>query len=303
MKKTLLFIFLILASGLANAQVWAPAGATWHYSWAAWATDGYVKVQYVADSIVGGKSCKVLQVDIHTYNYTSHTYYNSPPKYEYTYLENNIVYYYRYGQFFKLYDFNALTGDSWVVANEDPIVACDSLGSVVVDSTGTTTINSYPLKYLRTSPGQNSQLGFSDRVIERIGGMVYMFPEPECVVDLPGAAGLRCYYDDQFGLYKPSGFPPACDYITGIDEYSMERTTVKIYPNPASSFIITEINFPLKGSVSMELSDVSGNRIRLIETSDVISKINIEDLKPGIYLVRVTDQSGFSWNSKIIKTD
>jgi len=133
MKKILLFVLLMLTTLANKAQVWAPSGATWHYDWIEMAVDGYAAIQYINDSTVGGKVCKVLRIERHTYNWITHTYSNSVLGYEYTYLENNIVYYYRYGQFFKLYDFSANAGNSWEVAGWEQGSPCDSTGSIVVD--------------------------------------------------------------------------------------------------------------------------------------------------------------------------
>jgi len=286
MKTILLSFSLLFGSLLIRAQVWAPPGAVWHYDWVEWATDGYARVQYINDSMVGGKLCKVLKIEKHTYNWLSHTYSNGILGYEYTYLENNIVYYYRYGQFFKLYDFNSSAGDSWEVAGWDQDNPCDSTGTIVVDSTGITNINSFSLKYLRVSPGQNSEWEFYDKIIERIGCLGYMFPGPNCAIDIPGPGMLRCYYDDEFGLYQRTGYPPACDYITGLDTKYQESNLVKIYPVPASSNITIEINSHINGNMLIEITDILGNRIKHIETNKAKLILDIEDLKAGIYFIR-----------------
>ncbi len=291
--KTFYLVLVFLMQGLiSNAQAWAPPGATWYYDWVEMAVDGYAQIRYVNDSVVGGKLCKILQVEQHTFDWTTQTFTDAVIGHEYTYLENNIVYYYRYGQFFKLYDFNSAAGSTWTVAGWEQNNPCDSLGSIVVDSTGTTIINSLPLKYLKVSPGSNSEWEFMDMIIERIGSLGYMFPGPNCVVDIPGPGQLRCYYDENFGLYRRSGFPPNCDFIIGVNDISKENNWLKIYPVPASTVITVEINKPINGKTVIQISDISGSILKNIETVELKLEININDLQTGIYFVKIVSEDG-----------
>jgi len=301
MKTFLLSLLLIISSSLIQAQVWAPSGATWHYDWASMWYSGYVKIHYTGDTVVDGKSCKILQKERFTYDWVNHIYSNMVIGNEFTYLENNIVYYYRNGQFFKLYDFNAVTNNSWEVVGWDSTQLCWDTAMVVVDSTGFTMINSIPLKYLKVSPGPDSYWAFSsDTIIERIGSLGYMFPEPTCVVDLFEGGPLRCYHDDSFGLYE-RGLAPACDYITGLTDNHQERNFFSVYPVPATSSITLEFTKPIKGKCLIEIFDIFGNSMKKITTTKVKLIISVEDLKSGIYFISVTDQSGFNLKQKIIK--
>ena len=301
MKTNFLFFLCLFAILSTEAQVWAPSGATWHYDWASMWYSGYVKVNYTGDTIVDGKSCKILKKERFTYDWVNHIYSNNVIGYEYTYLENNIVYYYRYGKFFKLYDFNSVTNDSWKVAGWDSSHPCGDTAIVVVDTIGLTMLNSFSLKYLTVSPNQNATWAFSsDTIIERIGSLGYMFPEPICVVDLYEGGALRCYYDDSFGLFE-RGSAPACDYITGVEDYHQERNFFNVYPVPATSIITLEFTKHIIGKTMIEIFDILGNRMKAITTDKIKLIIDIEDLKSGIYFISVTDQIGFSMKQKIIK--
>ena len=301
MKTVLISALFLIFSCSIKAQVWAPSGATWHYDWVEMATDGYAKVQYVFDSIVGGHLCKVLKIEKHTYNWITQNYDNSIIGYEYTYLDNSIVYYYRYDQFFKLYDFNSISGSSWEVAGWNQSNPCDSTGSIIVDSAGMTTINSFQLTFLKVSPGPNSEWEYMDKIIERIGCMGYMFPVPNCVVDIPGPGQLRCYYDNEFGLYQRPGFPSSCDYITGVEKIHPVSSHFKIYPIPTVSTITFEMNRQVEGEIFIDFFDILGNKIKEIETNKMKLVIDISNFDEGVYFVTVTNQSGFIWRQKIIK--
>ena len=303
MKTIFLFLSLVFVSTISMAQVWAPAGATWHYDYVNFWVTGYVEIQYSADTIITGKTCKILTKKLHSYDFIQHTYSTSLIGYEYTYEENNIVYYYRYGQFFKLYDFNAMPGGSWVIAGWNSPQPCDSMAVVDVDSTGLTTINSDSLKVLKISPEQNATWAFSsDSILERIGSLGYMFPEPTCVVDLFEGGSLRCYYDNSFGLYE-RGAAPNCEYITGTDNIIPEKEIAKVYPLPATTSMTIELSKQPKGNVHIELLDLTGNRIRTIETDNTKVEIYLGDLRAGIYFILVRDQGDLVWTRKIIKLD
>jgi len=286
-------------SSLVMAQAWAPPGAVWYYDWVSMWNSGYVKIQYTGDTMVNGRSCKILQKERHWFDWLDSTYHTDHFGFEYTYLENNVVYNYRNGQFYTLYDFNANAGDSWIVAGWNNS-APDSTGVVDVDSTGITNINSFSLKVVNLSPALNSCWALNGRAIERIGSMGYMFPEPNCVVDLYEGGPLRCYYDSTFGLYEP-GSAPACDYIVGMDNLSMDNRDISIYPNPANSMITIEYNRPVQGWMSIEISDLFGKKMKNIETGKAKLTIDVKDLLNGVYFISIRDKSGMICRRKIIK--
>ncbi|MEI6899259.1 MAG: T9SS type A sorting domain-containing protein [Bacteroidota bacterium] len=302
MRTTLFSILFFLGVHFIQAQVWAPTGATWHYDYAQMWVNGYVKIQYTGDTTIAGKVCKILKKELYTYNYMSNTYSSGVLGYEYTYMENSVVYYRRFGNFFKLYDFNATASNTWTVAGWDPPV-CDSTGTLVVDSTGMTSINGFSLKTLYTSQAPNNYWGFgSYEVIERIGSLGYMFPEPTCVVDISEGGPLRCYYDNTFGLYQRAGFPPACDYITGIDPVQSRDQMVKTYPIPTSSSITIDFSTMRKEIRNIELSDLLGNRLKMMHTEKQKVVMNVVDLKDGIYFIKISNDSGESQVRKIFKS-
>lgn len=187
------FILLFLNS---SAQIWSPPGATWYYSYSSNLKEGYVEIKYIGDTIILGKGAKILQKKRYTYNFPG-VYDTTLIGYEYTLIENNIVYYFRFGQFYKLYDFNSFAGDKWVVAGYGLNGLCDTLQEIKVDSIGLTNINGFNLKYQRI----NTKLtvwSLGSKLIERIGCIdSYMFPElNQCIVDLNEGGPLRCYYGE-----------------------------------------------------------------------------------------------------------
>ncbi|MEI7982210.1 MAG: T9SS type A sorting domain-containing protein [Bacteroidota bacterium] len=303
MKKLPLSLLLFFVSSMVMAQVWAPSGATWYYEWRAMWYSGYVKITYTGDTIIDAKTTKIFKKELFTYDWENHLYSNGIIGRDYTFMENDIVYYYRNGQFFKLYDFNAEPGDSWKVAGWESSHPCSDTAWVVTMGAGFATINSVVLKYLKVAPGHNAAWAFSaDTIIGRIGSLGYMFPEPVCVVDLYEGGALRCYYDDDFGLFK-RGSDPSCDFITGWEDDRKSGDHLKIYPVPAISDITLEFPGPVDDEKMIEIFDLLGNRITVISTSQEKLTIDIEDLATGIYFLSVTDKRGFNLKGKIIKNE
>jgi len=150
------------------------------------------------------------------------------------------------------------------------------------------------------SPGQNSQWEFYAKILERIGSLGYMFPGPNCLTDIAGPGMLRCYYDNEFGLYKRSGFPPTCDYITGIAD-DLRKNDVKIYPVPTSSTLTIEVTELYKGDLRIEISNSLGCSLRSFYTDKLKSVINLEDLTEGLYFITISNHNGYRWSQKIIK--
>jgi hypothetical protein len=66
--------------------------------------------------------------------------------------------------------------------------------------------------------------------------------------------------------------------------YNMEETTVFIYPNPANGF--SRVILPSGvGVVDMSLHDASGKEVR--RWNSVVNQLLIEDLSPGIFMLRI----------------
>jgi hypothetical protein len=273
MKKIFLSFLLIFTSLFTFSQTWAPAGATWHYDYVNLWVSGYVEIQYTGDTNVSGKLCKILTKDMHYYDYMQEKYLNYHIGYEYTCLENGVVYYFR---------------------------PCDSIGKVMVDNTGSITINTVPLKILFITPGPGSTWQFySDTITERIGSFGYMFPNQNCVPDAFEGGPLRCYYDDSFGLYE-RGSAPSCDYITGIGTIRSDNQ-VRIYPLPAKSILTVEMTGNGNGIGIIRLSDLSGKQMKYFKTESQKFSFDISDLDDGIYFIAITGNSGLTLNRKVIK--
>jgi hypothetical protein len=288
MKTRAIILSLLLIPFLIQSQsVWAPSGATWHYSYENFADRGYVKISYVQDSTVAGKQCKVLEKIRYRYSNISSTYDTATIGLAFTYLENDTVYHYHDNQFYILYDFSAQSSDSW---------QADTITTAEVDSTGSMQINSTNFNWLSvSSAGGNT---FYGKIVERIGCIEnYMFPEHPA--DGHEGGTFRCYEDDSISYDITSS---GCDYIVSMESVESEQSEISVYPNPAEN----EINIELKTSEGMsyeiEIYSSFGQRMRTIKTAEQNNSIDIRDLSPGIYFVILKDGKKRQYVKKIIKS-
>ncbi len=66
-----------------------------------------------------------------------------------------------------------------------------------------------------------------------------------------------------------------------------EITDVRIFPNPANKIINIESNMPLN---DISVFDISGKLIKTAFTEHNVYQINVDNLKPGIYLISVSNE-------------
>lgn len=94
--------------------------------------------------------------------------------------------------------------------------------------------------------------------------------------------------------------PKSNDFTSIEDEYA-ERMHAKVYPNPVSDFATVDFENPSGAPHSFRLYDMSGRSVRVInhicESSFVINR---GDLHGGLYIYRLTNESGVVAEGKLI---
>ena len=279
MRKTFLIFLICFNSNYLCAQFWVTPGATWHYSFDQMLSYGYVKIEKIGDTLINSINCDVLQKT--QFGYTS------PGNYdtinlgrEFIYLDSNIVRVYRNNNFWTLYDFNAVIGTTWTCAGNNS--SCPQIGEFIVDSIGYLFLNGDSLKVLYTKPHNNSQWTYTAEIVEKIGCISYMFPQPRCISDALEGGLLRCYNDSSGWMYI-SGISQTCEYINHIPIIN-NLLIYDIYPNPAVDYFILKFNdFINNKKKTINIYDTNGNIVEKLETYNndlVYSTIN---LKAGFY--------------------
>lgn len=242
--KQLIGLLLLFLASTTNAQVWSPQGATWHFEYYNFYL-GTVTVSYEGDTTLDNYTAQKLKTVDRSYFQDQNGILNEGnpnTTWNYTAQSGDSIFWWKNGEFFLLYDFGAMPGDSWTIYNNHGSdTLCDSLSIVSVVDTGHVMINSQNLRYIELEMLGHPEFAIQGRAVERLG-IVGTYNTAGFVLPLQRLCDTNsipeyfwwdfiCYQDNSFGLYNPA--PHSCDYyasIVGIEELvETEKTIVKIY--------------------------------------------------------------------------
>jgi hypothetical protein len=270
-------------------QAFAPIGATWYYT-VSFAFEGdirYSKIESIGDTIINSKSCKILKKSIREgcSNRSYIEFFHENDSGEVFFYDSGLV------TFQKLYDFNAVVGDSWNIKltyNDGIELKIVDSVNYYIESISYLNINGYNLKVFHTKVESYKDFYTvnlsKSKIIENIGDVNSMFPWNIWFCDDNYISGLRCYEDNIIGFYS-TGIVDSCNYTydwTGIE--TLEKSDLLIYPNPAEKII----NIYIKGisEFHFEIFDQSGRIVQSGVSFDSPIQSNISGLKPGFYFIR-----------------
>jgi hypothetical protein len=89
--------------------------------------------------------------------------------------------------------------------------------------------------------------------------------------------------------------------VSGIEEMSGITLRFSAYPNPVSKVLILKIEGELQGQYFVSLYNVKGIRLSYKKTEGIETHIDMENLYPAIYFLKVTDGNKEVKTFKIIK--
>lgn len=283
------------------SQTWLPQGATWHTG----VIESFSSPNqgYIASSVVGDSTILSIQTRlIQSNQFSSHNQLIQTDT-MYMYENGGRIFHFTTGQFYKLYDFNLMPGDTWQVSVPFPspytaisMTSPDTLVTIIVDSVSTTMINGHQRK-LQYVHSKNNDWYFFNPIIEGIGsaGGFFPFTYDWQDNDIPF---LRCYNDSLIFYQANSNFP--CDTL--IDDVSEpDISQVVLFPNPAHDQLIVsyESTQPL---IQISIFDCQGREWIRQTNSDIEGKeiVNISQLSPGYYFCEISNKY-FKRIIKIIK--
>ena len=88
------------------------------------------------------------------------------------------------------------------------------------------------------------------------------------------------------------------DSITSINKIESNNDPLLVYPNPAEEKVfITAENGTI---LSVQLMDMTGKIIQHIPVEKQVQMLNVENLKPNIYLLKVETEKGMSTTKLIV---
>lgn len=185
-----------------------------------------------------------------------------------------------------LYDFNMQVGDTvkgYIEAWAYPIDTVQSIDSVLVGST-------FRKRW-------NINFGYDIHIIEGIGstyGLIEHSPgnQPDWY-----EYSITCFQQDGQPLYPATS--TTCQLITGTNSIDKFSAQIKVFPNPSlGSFTIDFDKLTIK---EMRLTDILGNVV-FKQRNFEQTKINIDKLPSGTYILTIIDKNDKQTNSKIISS-
>lgn len=301
MKSGFLISFAFFISLQIFGQDFAPIGAKWYYSecffdWRPIDID-YLSITAVKDTLIQNVMCRKLSKR-HKPSCSNR------PIDEYVFSRNDSVFFYdqAFDEFQLLYDFNAVKYDLWIIKVKNGNQQTDTV-LVSVDSISTIRLNETDLKKLYVTYSKNKDFYLRHSIIiEKLGEMGYMFGSPwttSQTCDGNSSQGLRCYQDNEFGVYS-TGIASSCDYIHVWTDISTKESVsnIKIYPNPTQGIIdiISSNNY---NSIII-ITDILGKPI-FQKKINIPTQLDLSLYPKGLYFLTIQQNYNTIFNTKIIK--
>ena len=105
--------------------------------------------------------------------------------------------------------------------------------------------------------------------------------------------GIHCVSNDSFVLQMDSF---VVEGTLGVDDFN--TLEMSIYPNPVDGNYVT-IQTPINGVKEVEVFDILGKRV--INTNLISDSLDISELNPGVYMVKVTVENKNKISKLIVK--
>ena len=313
-RKVVIMTLLLPFVGVlqSQAQVFAPLGAEWHYTYSGGPmSTGYTKITVVKDTLIDGRLCTKLQKEQHYAIYGNPELIHQVYGYDYVTQTDDMVQIFVDGQFYNLYDFGSEVGDVWTVFGR--YFECEAdYGTVHVVGKGTEKINGVSVRYVEVVDGQYSSWGYGDaiygepqqdtvKIIERVGPVgSFLFPRQKCEFDGGGESGLlRCYSDSELGQTNFTLTNTPCDYINSQNQSVEELAlpSIEVYPNPCDG--VVTIAFPTNGKFNICVYDRYGREVKALQSVINTIAIDMSDMPQGMYYLTASDGNS-SLSKKII---
>ena len=298
MKHLLLSAALLLSALAAHAQsgnpaVWCPPGATWTYGWGWFAESGIVTLRYDRDTVMAGQSAQILTRSLWAHDGTQP---NSPyytvrmPKVVTRTVGSQVEVLGNAGVFYKLYDFAAQRGSSWITPRVGGTATCPSeVVQVVVDSVGTQLIAGQSRRWFRahlTSPTGAAVLGgWGGRIYEQLGALGYLQPQsPTCNGTDPGSFGGSFSYR---ATGQPTVGPNAAGQLLATAAARATAAGFRAYPNPSAGLLTVDLPAGLAPGASLQVLDLTGRVMRQLPAS-ASGQLALRELAAGAYTLLLT---------------
>ena len=283
---------------------WFSEGAKWTYRWNVLEEFGYEEIIISGDTIVNDQPCKVLQPMIVTSQdpfATADTIYRDP---FYLYGSNDSIFYFFSSDFFSLYNFNMLPGDSidYPALVSDPIHSCPPV-TFILDSIASVDVDGVSLRqqFGRIRIDQlldedyiyiiTEGIGFTHRIKRGAGNTQepfkfgHLIPENAFTCSTDADSWMFCSYQSDQIAFNPGNEDCKEDLILPTQEVEVDY--IAISPNPSNGWIDVESGMLQVDNVNIYSS--SGQL--LLQTSSAENRIQLPN-RHGIYFIQIFTDGG-----------
>lgn len=292
MKCFLILLFSTALTSVFAQTNWIKDNAVWHYSFSNIST-GWIKVWDDGDTVVQNITCTKLKSIKHEFFITGPGGEMMETELGYidgiVYYQNDIVFYWDVDHFSVLYDFNASTGDSWILQHSNsPSFGCNDTSICHVTNVDTVVLGGNSFKQLYLTPSSDANVQVNGKVNARFGSIgAYLLPfGRSCdgtIVEFDQIS-LTCFQDDSL-YYNASG--SACEIYLGIDDHS--TSNIRVYPNPSKGNIEVIADHGIK---QITLVDVLGNQLIEIQVGLSMMNMDLSMYQSGNYYLKIETSDG-----------
>ncbi len=297
MKAIHLLLHLLPTIAFCQKQ-FAPLNTVWHYEGHSLDCDGY-HIDYIVEKeiIIDNKDCSVI------YAYTSTDLRPDPVRSTDSLIvweDDSKVHFVEDTTFYLLFDFDMEVGDSINFYNpvnkpifshamsQDPAATPEAYQAIVLE-VEVVNVSDIPLRQYELEVTTLDYSGARTTYVEHVGSLSQNFTGDLAIyVDAGCFGGLQCHdngelsYQSSFVADTPH---PSCMIIDSNDELDATYD-IRVFPNP----VVDDITVDTEEQVEqLQVIDLNG---AILRTSSSQNHITVEDLPPGIYLLRVQVKSG-----------
>ncbi len=281
MFRVRISLALLVLAGTSCAQSWCPPGAEWiSKPPMGWPAEGYTRVYYAGDTVVGGQSAQRLAKQHAVQSWGSEYVYSYlQPAEMLTYEENGVVY--LWSTQIEIWDtlfwFAAEPGDRWQRAH-DVLIGGNPSDWIEVLDTSAIVVDGTSLRQLMVEQVcDGAWVNWSGTITERLGYWTPFYFPAACSTE-SGIWELRCYSDNEIDVTYGSPCDVFLSIATSVDPGSGP------FPNPGTDYFT--LTLP-PGPHTVVLVDATGRVVLRQRANDQLATIDTTPLLPGIYGVHV----------------
>lgn len=299
-RRILIFLLITLINSSINSQIWVKQNAVWHfkYSTGTGTSGGYLKIEYIKDTILNSKVSKMFLTTMYEYAFDQNNALqlinSSIIDSNYTWNNNDTIFYWKNNNFEILYDFTKSNNESWILSTvENNANNCSGISTVEVINKDLINFNGIEYTTFDLFSNDTSNFKLRGKYNSRFGAFsnsynpynlifpTYTFSCDSSLIYEPSMFKFICFEDDDL-FYYPDG-DDCKNLINHVGLNELELKLVNFFPNPTDGIINIE---SLNGATKLSVFDLKGNLINECKLNKDIKSIQL-DLDKGFYIIKV----------------